>query len=65
MDTQAEINMRVAQALGDAMIRNIALTIQIEALMANKANGSAQPNPSEEERKRAEMQADLATSSWA
>ena len=37
MDTQTEINARVAQALGDAMIRNIALQVQIEALMAEKA----------------------------
>jgi hypothetical protein len=37
VNEQAEINARVAQALGDAMIRNIALTVQIEALMAEKA----------------------------
>jgi hypothetical protein len=36
MDTQAEINARVSQALGDAIIRNIALQVQIEALQAEK-----------------------------
>jgi hypothetical protein len=37
MDIQAEVNARVAQALGDAMIRNIALQVNNEALQAEKA----------------------------
>ena len=48
MDTQAEINARVAQALGDAMIRNIALTVQIEALLAEKAKAEKPARPDEQ-----------------
>jgi hypothetical protein len=48
-DAQTEINARVAQALGDAMIRNIALTVQIEALMAEKAKAE-KPLPEKEEK---------------
>jgi hypothetical protein len=47
VNEQAEINMRVAQALGDAMIRNIALQVQIEAMAAEKAKAEKPPEKEE------------------